>query len=448
MSRRITPPQYHQMASSRSFEWLGPEVRNTETKTWWRCSKGHEWEIDYGHIREGKGCPYCAGNRPKTIENYHSLAKDRGFEWIGKSLVNVMTKTCWRCNQGHKWEAKYNHIKNGRGCPYCAGRAQKTPEDFHQLAKIKGFTWLGPEVPNTTTKTRWRCDVGHEFRTNYTVLRVSKGKGCPHCSGKAHKIPQDYHNLAARLNSQWIGAPMPSTVFGKTQWLCDKGHEWRSNYHQLDNDHGCSVCSGLTPKTPADYHSLAKSRRFLWMGPEAKNVRTKTSWQCEKGHSWEAVYGNISRTGCPYCALDETQSKGEKRIAEFLVSLNIKFQRQKMFDKCKDKISLRFDFHFMFAGQSFLVEYNGRQHYEPIAHWGGEEALRTSQRRDRIKADFAQTNALHLIIIPYTDFERIGTIIIDKVTEATGESPLEYEGSERESLGEVEVLEGVQLSLL
>jgi hypothetical protein len=40
------------------------------------------------------------------------------------------------------------------------------------------------------------------------------------------------------------------------------------------------------------------------------------------------------------------------------------------------------------------------------------------------------------------------TITIDRLTEATGVSPLEHEGRQRESLGEVEVLDGVQLSLL
>ncbi len=41
-----------------------------------------------------------------------------------------------------------------------------------------------------------------------------------------------------------------------------------------------------------------------------------------------------------------------------------------------------------------------------------------SQRCDRIKADFAQANALYLIIIP--DYEQIGTVIVDKVTEGAG----------------------------
>jgi hypothetical protein len=419
VTRRKIPQDYHILAEKRAFEWLGPEVRNTDTKTTWKCTRSHEWQTDYGHIKQGRGCPYCSNRVPKTHEDYHGLARIKGFKWLGEKALGVMSKTQWRCSQGHEWEAKYNHIKNGRGCPYCAGRAQKTPEDFRQLAKIKGFTWLGPEVPNTTTKTRWRCDEEHEFLTTYTVLRASKGKGCPYCAGKAHKKPDDYYKLADRRDYEWLGPVMPPTVFGKTLWCCNQGHEWKANYHHLDYGHGCPHCAGLHPKGPTDYHALAELKSFQWLGPEVNNTKTKTFWRCPKGHSWGAAYNNITKTGCPHCFLLEKQSKGEKRVSRFLEALDIMF-----------------------------VEYNGEQHYKPIERWGGVKGLEDVQRRDRIKADFAQANGLHLIIIPYTDFERIGTIIIDKVTEATGVSPLEYQGRPGGMRGAVEVLGGVQLSLL
>jgi hypothetical protein len=442
------PAQYHKMASSRGFEWLGPEVRNTETKTQWRCSKGHEWMIDYGHVKQGRGCPYCSNRVPKTCKDYHDLAETRNFEWLGKKALGVMSKTQWRCSQGHQWEAKYNHIKNGKGCPYCAGVAQKTPEDFHKLAKTKGFTWLGPEVSNTTIKTYWRCDMGHEFDTNYTVLRMSKGKGCPHCAGKAHKTIDDYHALAARHDYQWLGSELPPTVFGKTLWLCDQGHERIANYHRLDTGGGCPHCAGLYPKQPEDYIKLGQERGYEWLGPEVPNVTTKTYWLCKKGHKWHTTYGRIySGADCFACVSDAGQSKGEKRVAQILDALDILHSRQKAFDGCKDKKALRYDFYFSFSGYQFLVEYNGEQHYKPIERWGGAKSLENIQRRDRIKSDFTQANGLHLITIPYTHYDRIGTIIIDRLTEITGESPLTFVDRIGVARGPVETLAGIQLSL-
>lgn len=56
---RKKPVDYHAVAKRRGFEWLGPEVPNVATKTWWRCSGGHEWETTYAVIRQGHGCPIC-----------------------------------------------------------------------------------------------------------------------------------------------------------------------------------------------------------------------------------------------------------------------------------------------------------------------------------------------------------------------------------------------------
>ena len=197
-----------------------------------------------------------------------------------------------------------------------------------------------------------------------------------------------------------------------------------------------------------DYLSLANERGFLFVGNTPQNIYGKAEWACDKGHHWQASYANIKHngSGCPHCSILEKQSKGERYVAQILDTLNILYSRQKGFDGCKDKKALRYDFYFSFSGHQFLVEYNGEQHYKPIERWGGAKGLKDVQRRDRIKADFSQANSLHLITIPYTDYDRIGTIIIDSLTEVTGESPLTFTGRIGTARGAVEMLDGVQLS--
>jgi hypothetical protein len=272
---------------------------------------------------------------------------------------------------------------------------KKTPQDYHILAEKRGFEWLGPEVANVLTKTWWHCSEGHEWEAHYS--HIKEGSGCPYCTGKSASAVQNIIHKKIR--------------------------------------------------TPKDYHILAKNRNIKWLGPRVSSVRLKTWWECSKKHKWEARYYHIKQnTKCPYCSILETQSKGEKRIAKFLDALDIMYSRQKIFEGCKDKAFLRFDFFFTYSGQRFLIEYNGQQHYKPIGHWGGKEALETSKRRDRIKAHFAATNGLHLIIIPYTDYDRTGTIIIDRLKEVTGENPLTFVDRIRAARGVVECMEGIQLS--
>jgi hypothetical protein len=57
-------------------------------------------------------------------------------------------------------------------------------------------------------------------------------------------------------------------------------------------------------------------------------------------------------------------SRGEIKIRDILTSYNISFEQEKTFDTCinpQTKKHLRFDF---FVNNSYLIEYNGKQHYQ------------------------------------------------------------------------------------
>lgn len=49
-----------------------------------------------------------------------------------------------------------------------------------------------------------------------------------------------------------------------------------------------------------------------------------------------------------------------------------------------------------------LLECQGRQHYEAIDYFGGEEQFEIQKRNDKKKRDFAKANGIPLIEIPYT----------------------------------------------
>jgi len=53
-------------------------------RVWWLCSNDHEWQAVINSRRQGMGCPYCAGQRPKADRNfatgYPELLKE--WDWI------------------------------------------------------------------------------------------------------------------------------------------------------------------------------------------------------------------------------------------------------------------------------------------------------------------------------------------------------------------------------
>ena len=69
----------------------------------------------------------------KTAKDYHALATQRGFRWLGEALPqNVDHKSQWECSKGHRWLTSYSLVLRGKGCPHCYGKmrssAHKTTE--------------------------------------------------------------------------------------------------------------------------------------------------------------------------------------------------------------------------------------------------------------------------------------------------------------------------------
>jgi very-short-patch-repair endonuclease len=306
--RQKTPHDYHILAEKRGFKWLGPVVSSANAKTVWECPNGHRWEARYGDIYTGYGCRACAGKLPKTVADYHFLAQQRGLRWLGPEVRNVMTKTGWACSDGHQWQAPFSSIQQGSGCPYCKGSIPKTPADYQLLATNRGFRWLGPEVRNVTTITNWECSKGHRFETAYN--RIQQGLGCRICSGLTPKTPADYHLLAQQRGIIWIGPEVPN-VKTPTAWQCLLGHVWKTPYSNIQQGSGCPICVNRVQKMPEDYRQIAQERGFRWLGPEVKDTPSKTFWECSLGHRWEASYSGIQQGyGCPRCSglLPRTES--------------------------------------------------------------------------------------------------------------------------------------------
>lgn len=127
------------------------------------------------------------------------------------------------------------------------------------------------------------------------------------------------------------------------------------------------------------------------------NAKTKILHRCKiDGYEWYAIpYDILCGTGCPNCHM----SKGEKIISAWLDEKNILYKSQEIFDGCRDKRVLPFDFYLL--DYNILIEYNGKQHYEPIEYFGGEDKLAYITMHDAIKEDYCRNNNISLIVIPY-----------------------------------------------
>ena len=95
------------------------------------------------------------------------------------------------------------------------------------------------------------------------------------------------------------------------------------------------------------------------------------------------------------------RSRGEYRINKILNEYGIKYESQKGFDDCKGK-NRRLKFDFYLPDDNICIEFNGRQHYMVVEHFGGLEGLRIRKSYDKIKRNYCKKHNIRLIEIPFT----------------------------------------------
>jgi len=105
--------------------------------------------------------------------------------------------------------------------------------------------------------------------------------------------------------------------------------------------------------------------------------------------------------GCKNCK----ESMGERLVRIALEALDIAYEQEKRFASCRDRKELPFD--FWLPDFSTLIEFQGKQHEVSAERFGGVKALRGTQKRDKIKKDWASENGINLIYIyDYTDVKK------------------------------------------
>jgi hypothetical protein len=177
----------------------------------------------------------------------------------------------------------------------------------------------------------------------------------------------------------------------------------------------CSVCNSLGYKFPnifgiwsnknkrSPYEYASKSRKEVW-------------WKCpERKH--KDYYRSIDSSNtcdfrCPECQY----SKGENKISEYLLQLNIDYISQKEFDGLIGLGNGNLSYDFYLPQYNLLIEAQGVQHEKPVDFKGkgkkyAEQDLLKQQEHDRRKREYAKRNNIRLLEIWYWDFDNIEEIL-------------------------------------
>jgi hypothetical protein len=176
-------------------------------KVWWLCPHGHEWKAVINSRTRGKGCPYCAGQKPTADRNFATEFPELVREWDFEKNQNTRPenytprstkKVWWRCEKGHSWQATIcNRTRKWKSaCPFCTNRMLCADNSLAQVRPDIAKDWHpnknAPLTPNDVVaggskKVWWVCKHGHEWQATIGH-RVISGTGCPKCSLQTSRI--------------------------------------------------------------------------------------------------------------------------------------------------------------------------------------------------------------------------------------------------------------------
>lgn len=346
------------MASERNFKLLSTTYTNNHTKMKWRClAKNHEWEATYNGIQRGSGCPYCWGKNFKHSHGYIQKEIEKmGFELLSKKYKSINQKLEVKCKKGHIWNPTFKNLRNGHGCPVCSGRKVEMDVILY-FCKEKGIECLSEKYTDNKTPLKWKCSKGHIWESTFYSIRYFK-------------------------------------------------------------KHFCKICKKERKTTIEKVKKIAEEKGGKCLSGKIEKCDSKLKFECCNGHTWEALGSTIKRNWCPYCAnllsLSELKCK---YILEQITGLK--------FHKTRNELNGRLELDGYNPEHKLAFEYNGKQHYHKDSFYNKKsERFYKTIENDSKKRSICKQKGIKLLTIPYTansNDENLIKFITDKCKKIFGE---------------------------
>ena len=251
---------------------------------------------------------------------------------------------------------------------------------------------------NAQTKVKIICPIHNEFEQR--PYRHLVGDGCPKCSGRGKNIVDFILSCNIKHNDKYNYSLVDIKEIkndDKTTIICPIHGQFKQKVSSHLNGCGCPKCGGSERIDKFIFEEKGKiihNNKYEYSLVNYINNKTKVKIICQKHGEFEQRPDNhLKGQGCPICK----ESKGEKAVRGYLLDNNIIFKIQHKFIDCKNKKRLPFDFYL--PDYNVCIEFDGKQHYKPIKHFGGEEMFEIQKLKDKIKSDYCVKNNINLIRI-------------------------------------------------
>lgn len=267
------------------------------------------------------------------------------------------------------------------------------------------------KISSGRKRTMWHCicECGNEIDVSSDYLNKSK---CPSCGCEATKnrIEKNrVNNIGEKFGRLTIIDILWDEGRAKAVCKCDCGNYYIGIKSDIVTGHtqscGCLQSENTSIANTKDWNGHISDYGVEFVRRHHMNDKGQWLWECRCGICGNLFIalpakvnnGHITSCGC------RIQSAGEEFIKGLLNDIKVEFETQYTFDDCKYINLLRFDFAIIQNGKLLgLIEYDGKQHFEPIEFFGGQKGFEEIKKRDTIKNMYCKSNNIPLLRLPYT----------------------------------------------
>jgi hypothetical protein len=290
---------------------------------------------------------------------------------------------------------------------------KSSQEDFLKKAKVKHgnkFNYDKAVYVNSLTKVILTCENNHEF-TVRPDMHINRGDGCPICrNNQRTKSNEKFLEEIKKICSDKYDFSLVDYkgVYQKVTLICKEHGQFQITPNSISKCHSCPSCNTYNKMNSEQFIEKAKKihnnkyiydHRFRYI-----NSRNNVEILCPKhGYFQQLANNHLRGHACNKC---ENRSKSEIIIENILISKSINFKIEYKFFDLRYIYPLRFDFAIFDDENNlkYLLEFNGRQHYEFVRKFHVEEKnFEIYKERDKIKMDYCEKNNIKVFIIKYND---------------------------------------------
>lgn len=212
----------------------------------------------------------------------------------------------------------------------------------------------------------------------------------------------------------------------KLELICPQcGEIYYRNYDNLQQRRNplCALCGrrngskklALKYKDVKNYIEGSQGEGCKLISDKYNNVDEHLRVKCKCGNEFNVSFYKFrtcDKKHCNNCSPGlGGNSMGEVKVFKALSTHNVAFTEECTFD---DLIGtggrlLRYDFMVHSKDGDFIIEYDGKQHFEPM--FGEATRFKTNKIHDKMKNEYAKKHEIPIYRIPYTQYGSIPRII-------------------------------------